>query len=227
MLAGQRLGTGHQPGVPDLRPDRQRWCYLGLARAQRALTGERFLRAHYAELVSLRVGQDSPGLSAGLPDVGPARPECKKAINLLITVRGAAGEVEVHAVLNGLGIGDRHEADAHGRVLISPDDDLALALGQNLPAKRLRPEPGQAGQVVSVNDDVVESDRHPDSMRGTLDSIPPTRTLLTLPERPVSGHEGRAVAGGAAAAPALRGDRRLGGHRPGAWPPAARLSAGH
>src|SRR6266571_5812262 len=111
-----------------------------------ALTDERFLRAHYAELVSLRVGQDSPGLSAGLPDVGPARPECKKAINLLITVRGAAGEVEVHTVLDGLEIGDRHEADAHGRVLISPDDDLALALGQNLPAKRLRPDPGQAGR---------------------------------------------------------------------------------
>jgi hypothetical protein len=33
-----------------------------------------------------------------------------------------------------------------------------LPLGQDLPAKCLRPEPGQAGQVVSVNDDVVESD---------------------------------------------------------------------
>ena len=171
MLAGQRLGTGHQPGVPDLRPDRQRWCYLGLARAQRALTGERFLRAHYAELVSLRVGQDSPGLSAGLPDVDPARPECKKAINLLIAVRGAAGEVKVHTVLDGLEIRDRHEAHADGRVLVSPDDDFALALGENLPAKRLRPETGQAGQVVSINDDVVESDGQADSMRGTLDYI--------------------------------------------------------
>ena len=33
-----------------------------------------------------------------------------------------------------------------------------LPLGQDLPAKCLRPEPGKAGQVVSVNDDVVESD---------------------------------------------------------------------
>ena len=54
----------------------------------------------------------------------------------------------------------------------SPGDDLVLALGQDLPAQRLRPEPGQAGQVVSVNDDVVESDGHADSMRGTLARIP-------------------------------------------------------
>ena len=48
------------------------------------------LRAHYAELVSLRVGQDRPGLSAGLPDVDPARPERHKTVNLLVTIRGAA-----------------------------------------------------------------------------------------------------------------------------------------
>src|SRR4029077_7128395 len=58
-------------------------------------------------------------------------------------------------------------------------DDLVLALGQDLPAKRLCPEPGQAGQVVSVNDDVVESDRHVDSMRGTMNRDSRTRALLT------------------------------------------------
>src|SRR5437016_2646956 len=137
-----------------------------------ALAGERFFRAHYAELVSLRVGQDGPGFSAGLPDVDPARPQRKKAINLLIAVRSAAGEVKVHTVLDSLGLGDRHEAHADGRVLVSPDDDLALALGKNLPAKRLGPEPGQAGQIVSVNDDVVKSDRHADSMRGRPYGIP-------------------------------------------------------
>jgi hypothetical protein len=31
--------------------------------------------------------------------------------------------------------------------------------------------PGQAGQIMSVNDDVVESDGHVGSMRGTLDRI--------------------------------------------------------
>jgi hypothetical protein len=127
------------------------------------------------ELVSLRVGQDSPGFSAGLADVDPARPERKKAVDLLITVRGAAGEVKMHAVLDRLGLGDRHEAHADGRVLVGPDDDLVLPLGQDLPAKRLRPEPGQAGRIVSVNDNVVESDGHADSMRGTLDRIPETR----------------------------------------------------
>jgi hypothetical protein len=42
----------------------------------------------------------------------------------------------------------------------------ALTFGQNLPAERLRPEPGQPRQVVGVNDDVMESDRHAASMRG-------------------------------------------------------------
>jgi hypothetical protein len=125
-----------------------------------ALTDERFLRSHYAELVSLGVGKDRPGLSAGMADVDPARPERKKASNLLIAVRCAAGEVEMDAVLDRLGIGDRHEAHADRRVLVGPDDDLVLALGQNLPAKRLCPEPGQAGQIVSVNDNVVNSHGH-------------------------------------------------------------------
>ena len=132
---------------------------------------ESFLRAHYAELVSLRIGKDGPGLSAGLPDVDSARSERKKAVNFLIAVHGAAGEVKMHAVLDRLGIGDRHEAHAGGRVLVGPDDDLVLALGENLPAERLRPEAGQARQIVRVNDDVMESNGHVDSMRGTTDCI--------------------------------------------------------
>jgi hypothetical protein len=66
-----------------------------------------------------------------------------------------------------------------------PDDDLVLPLGQNLPAKRLRPEPGQAGQVVSVNHDVVESDGHVDGMRGTLDRIP--ETCCSAADGPITG----------------------------------------
>jgi len=61
-----------------------------------------------------------------------------------------------------------HGPSAFGRF---PDDPL----GQDLPAQRLRPEPGQAGQIVSVNDDVVESDGHAYRMRGTLDRIPEIR----------------------------------------------------
>ncbi len=58
---------------------------------------------------------------------------------------------------------------------MGPDDDLFLPLGQDLPAGRLGPEPGQAGQVVSVDDDVVDSDGDVDSMRGALDRMPETR----------------------------------------------------
>src|SRR6266487_772626 len=78
----------------------------------------------------------------------------------------------MHPVLDGLGIGDRHEAHADGRVLGGPDDDLARTLGKNLPAERLRPEPGQARQIMCVNDDVMKSDRHADSMRGIPGSAP-------------------------------------------------------
>jgi hypothetical protein len=77
----------------------------------------------------------------------------------------------MHPVLDRLGIGDRHEAHAGGRVLAGPDDDLVLPPGQDLPAQRLRPEPGQAGQIVSVSDDVAEPDGHAGSMRSTLDRI--------------------------------------------------------
>ena len=84
-------------------------------------------------------------------------------------------QTQMHPAVDRLGIADRHEAHAGGRVLVSPDDDLVLALGEDLPARRLRPEPGQAGQIVSVNDDVMESDGHAGSMRGTLGRISETR----------------------------------------------------
>jgi len=146
-----------------------------------ALADERFLGAHYAELVIFRVGKDSPGFSAGLSDVYPARPEREKAVNLLIAIGGAGGEVKMHAILDSLGIGDRHKAHADRCVLVGPDHDLVLALRQHLPAKRLGPEPGQARQVVSVNHDVVESYGHVASMRGARDPYLPNRALRRLP----------------------------------------------
>ena len=105
---------------------------------------ERFLRAHDAELVSLRVGKDSPGLSAGLADAGPARPEPKKAVNLLSAVRGAAGAVKMHPVLDRLGVGDRHEAHADGSVLAGPDDRSRARTGPSSPAPGSRTGPGRA-----------------------------------------------------------------------------------
>ena len=77
----------------------------------------------------------------------------------------------MHAALDRLGIGNRHEAYAGRRVLVGPDDDLVFALGKNLPAKRLRPEAGLARQIVSVNDDVMEPNGHADSMRGMTNCI--------------------------------------------------------
>ncbi len=91
----------------------------------------------------------------------------------------------MYAVLDRLGVGDRHEAQAGGRVLAGPDDDLVLPPGQDLPAQCLRPEPGQAGQIVSINDDVVDPDGQAGSMRGTLDRIPETR--CSAADGPVTG----------------------------------------
>src|SRR5262245_28111723 len=137
-----------------------------------ASTDERFLRPDHAELVSLRVGKNGPGLGTGLTDVDPACTERDEALDLLMTVCGTAGQIKMHPVLDRLRIGDRHEADADGRVLISPDNDLALALGQDLPAKRLRPEPGQRRQVVSVDDDVMKSHGHASILLGALERSP-------------------------------------------------------
>ncbi len=80
----------------------------------------------------------------------PARraPSARRAAGLLIAVRGAAGEVEMDAVPDRPGLGDRQEAHAGGRVLAGPDDDLVLPPGQDLPAQApaSRTGPGRAGR---------------------------------------------------------------------------------
>ena len=161
------------------------------------LTDERFLRAHDAELVSFGVGKDRPGLGAGLSDVYRARPERKKAVDLLIAIGGAGGEVNMHAILDRLGIGDRHEAHADRRVLVDPDDDLILALAKYLPAKRLRPEPGQARQIMSINDDVVQSYGHVASMRRLSEGVAAAveaETAAFLDGQDMAGAVGRRAA---------------------------------
>jgi hypothetical protein len=81
-----------------------------------------------------RITQNSfpSGSASTVQDSSPVYP---------MSARCAAGQVEVHAVLDCLRIGDRHEAHADGRVPVRADDDLALTLGQDLPAERLGPEP--------------------------------------------------------------------------------------
>jgi hypothetical protein len=115
-------------------------------------------------LPSGRPGQSrTPRQSARCP---PGAPQRERLLNLLFAVLSAAGQAEVHPVLDRLGIGGRHEAHAGRRVLAGPDDDLALTPGQDLPAGCLGPEPGQSGQVVSASDDVMTSSRHAVGMHG-------------------------------------------------------------
>jgi hypothetical protein len=69
------------PGAGTLMPRTGSPCSKRWASAD-----ERFLRAHYTELVSLGVGKNSSGLSAVLPNVNPARPERKEAVDLLVAI---------------------------------------------------------------------------------------------------------------------------------------------
>jgi hypothetical protein len=64
-----------------------------VSRPQVSSPDERLLRADHAELVTLRVSQHNPGLCAGLPDIDPARSERQKALDLLVTILGAGGQV--------------------------------------------------------------------------------------------------------------------------------------
>jgi transposase len=128
-------------------------------------SGERCFRAYHAELVTFRVGQDRPRLGAGLADVDPAGAQRQQTFDLRLAVFRLGGQVEVDPVLERLRLGHRHEAQSDRRVLVWPDDDLALSLGQDVPAEGLRPEPGQPRQVVGVDNDVMNSHWHAVSMR--------------------------------------------------------------
>src|SRR5262249_15402391 len=130
------------------------------------LADERVLRPDHAELVTFGIGQYRPRLFAGLPDIDTASAKADQALDLLVAILSTGCQVHVHPVLHGLGVGDRHEADAYRRVHVRADDDFPLALRKHRPAKRLRPEPSECWQIVGVNDDVVESHRHAASMRG-------------------------------------------------------------
>jgi hypothetical protein len=68
-------------------------------------------------------------------------------------------------VLDRLRLGHGHEAQSDRRILVWPDDDLALPLGQDVPAEGLSPEPRQPRQVMRVDNDVMKSHRHVVSMR--------------------------------------------------------------
>jgi len=67
----------------------------------------------------------------------------KELIQTLTSGNALRASAEPGCYFRSLAIGDRHEAHADGSVLVGPDDDLALTLGENLPSERLRPEPGQ------------------------------------------------------------------------------------
>src|SRR5262245_8960727 len=129
---------------------------LGFTCGPRVLTDERRLRAYHAELVSLGVGEYGPRLGAGLADIHPAGAKCEDSLDLSSLIPGIGSEVEMETVLDGLLVGDGHEADANRGGLGRPDDDLSFALGEDLPIQHLGPEAGLACQIMRIHDDVMQ-----------------------------------------------------------------------
>jgi hypothetical protein len=78
----------------------------------------------------------------------PARLQREKPLSLVFGVLRAASQAEVHAVPGRLRIGDRQEAHAGRRVLLRPDDNLAVTPGQKPSSRgarvRNRVSPGRS-----------------------------------------------------------------------------------
>jgi CheY-like chemotaxis protein len=66
------------------------------------LADEGPFRTHHAELVAFRVGEDGPGLGAGLPDVHPPSTKPKDALDLGLLLARIGAQVEVEAILDCL-----------------------------------------------------------------------------------------------------------------------------
>jgi len=88
---------------------------------------KRDLRAYYAELIVLRVGEHVPRLLAGLADVGLSGPEGEQPRNLGAAIFRAGSEIEMEPVLDRLRRRpSRHKAQSDGCIDAWPDDDFAV-----------------------------------------------------------------------------------------------------
>ncbi len=85
-------------------------------------------------------GKDFGPISASRSSAVEVRSRCRRFLTTLRSVTGMK-QIPTGAV-------------------VRPDHDLPLPLGQDPPAQHLGPEPGQGGQVVGVDDDVMQRDRH-------------------------------------------------------------------
>jgi len=138
------------------------------------LVDEGPLGTHHAELVALGVGEHGPGLGAGLPDVHPPGTKGKDALDLGLLLARIGAQVEVEAILGRLDVAHGHEADADRRGRVGADHDLALPFGEDPPTQHLRPEAGEGREVMGVDDEVMQRDRHARQCAWSVTS-PPAR----------------------------------------------------
>src|SRR5690349_4957078 len=107
-------------------------------------------RLQHAELVAFRVGEDRPR-DVALAHVDRRRAEVFETRDQVrLMGRGGGGEVDVHTVLHRFGFRDTKDVDAQGDGVgvvkaLGLDAGRTGFLGNDLPAKRLRPEPAERG----------------------------------------------------------------------------------
>ncbi len=122
-------------------------------------------RLQHAELVALRIGQDSPWHVA-LAHVGG---RCAEFLQARDHVRlmgcGGRGELDAHEVLHRLGLRVGNDVDADGSS-IGIDEAHGLEVGHagflavNTPAQHLRPEPAERRVIPSLHMNLNKSRRH-------------------------------------------------------------------
>ncbi len=125
----------------------------------------------------------------------PARPERNKMVNLPVAIGSAAGEVNMHAILDRLGIVDRHEdmpTGAFSPVPMTISFSRSLSTFQPSACVQNRARPGQARQIMSINDDVVQSCGHVEYASRTGPAFHQPRGPPGSPDASICRGQGRA-----------------------------------
>src|SRR3954447_11793222 len=149
-----------------------RWSWLSSARPWSLRRGTPGSAAHGAdaELVAFRVGEDDPALAPlvdGTIELGGA--EGDEAVGFGLDVGGV--DVEVHAVLHGLGLGDTLQDQLVLGAVAGAEHDVLPRRGDFLVAEGTGPERGERSRVLAVeNGDQLH--RRPPHV------VPPSAALL-------------------------------------------------
>jgi len=107
--------------------------------------------AKQAELVSVRVGQDHPGDIRSLTDVDPPGAQALEPAQLGIEAGAISSQVQVQAVLHGLGLG--HDEDVQCGMVCAgrAQADALLAVFYHLPSEDGGPKGSHGTRIDGVD----------------------------------------------------------------------------